>query len=241
MKITPRKSRNVRALACAACLLAGCGSRTSQGDTVAFDKLTSDFVYGSLALSPTSATQAGYHMHNGVALDGQLDDFSAAGIAASRKFAVDMQNRIAAYEKAATDAKTLDKEQAADTAIMKNSIALSLLDLDSIQSYKHNPTVYVELAGNALFECYMLNYASADTRFGHITQRLEKLPALFEQAKANLVDAPEVWNRVAQEENTGNIDLIDKTLRAAVPAAENLRMIGLQPQRSPRYAILIAS
>ena len=43
---------------------------------------------------------------------------------------------------------------------------------------------------------------------------------LFEQAKANLVDAPEVWNRVAQEENAGNIDLIDKTLRQDVPDAQ---------------------
>ena len=40
------------------------------------------------------------------------------------------------------------------------------------------------------------------------------MPALFDQAKANLVDAPEVWNRVAREENDGNIGLIDKTLRA---------------------------
>ena len=43
------------------------------------------------------------------------------------------------------------------------------------------------------------------------------MPALFEQAKANLTDAPEVWNRVAREENDGNIALIDKTLRDAVP------------------------
>jgi len=31
------------------------------------------------------------------------------------------------------------------------------------------------------------------------------------------VDAPEVWNRVATEENDGNIELIDKTLRNAAP------------------------
>jgi len=31
------------------------------------------------------------------------------------------------------------------------------------------------------------------------------------------VDAPEVWNRVAAEENDGNIELIDKTLRNAAP------------------------
>jgi uncharacterized protein (DUF885 family) len=34
------------------------------------------------------------------------------------------------------------------------------------------------------------------------------------------VDAPEVWNRVAREENKGNIELIDKTLREASPDAQ---------------------
>jgi uncharacterized protein (DUF885 family) len=92
-----------------------------------------------------------------------------------------------------------------------------MLELDSIQSYKHNPTVYVEAAGNALFAPYVLNYAPLEKRFEQITKRLEKMPGLFEQAKANLVDAPKVWNRVAQEENQGNLDLIDKTLRGAVP------------------------
>ena len=43
------------------------------------------------------------------------------------------------------------------------------------------------------------------------------MPALFEQAKANLLDAPEVWNRVAREENEGTIGLVDKDLRAGVP------------------------
>ncbi len=183
-----------------------------------FDKLTSDFVYGSLALSPSNATQAGYHIHNGVALDGLLDDYSAAGIQASRDFYTEMQSRVSLL-----DPKTLDKEQSADADIMKNNIGLSLLELNSIQSFKHNPTVYVELAGNALFECYMLNYAPVEKRFGDIASRLEKMPALFEQAKANLTDAPEVWNRVAREENQGNIDLIDKTLRAAAPEAQKAR------------------
>ena len=41
----------------------------------------------------------------------------------------------------------------------------------------------------------------------------------MQQGQANLMDAPEIWNRVAREENEGNLDLIDKTLRAKVPAA----------------------
>jgi uncharacterized protein (DUF885 family) len=177
-----------------------------------FDQLVDDFVYGSLALSPVGATSTGYHQHNGSSLDEALDDYSPAGIEAIRKFYLGFQDRLAALQTAA-----LDKEQRADVDIIRSNLNLAMLDLNDVQSYKHNPTAYVELAGNALYTPYMLNYAPKEQRFAHIIRRMEKLPALFEQAKANLVDAPDVWNRVAREENAGNIDLIDKTLRQEVP------------------------
>ena len=177
-----------------------------------FDKLTDDLLYGSLALSPVSATQTGYHEHNGVQLDELLDDYSPAGIDNQRKFYEGFQTRIAALNSA-----VLDKEQQADLQIIRNNLELALLELNTIQSYKHNPTVYVELAGNALFTPYVLEYAAKDRRYQHIIKRLQKIPVLFDQARANLSDAPEVWNRVAREENEGTIGLIDKTLRGAVP------------------------
>jgi uncharacterized protein (DUF885 family) len=180
-----------------------------------FDKMTHDLIYGSLALSPVAATQAGLHIYNNVLLDNLLDDYSPLGIEEARKFYQEFQSRFAAL-----DQNGLDKEQKADLQIINDNIGLQLLEFDTIQSYKHNPTVYVELAGNAVFVPYMLKYAPKEKRFRHIVNRLEKMPALFEQAKANLVDAPEVWNRVAREENDGNIDMIDKTLRAEVPDSE---------------------
>lgn len=194
-------------------ILTGCSSSTNPAAD--FEKLTQDFIYGALALSPVSATGNGYHVHNGVPLDELVDDYSAGGLDQQRNFYKDFQMRIAAL-----DASKLDREQRVDLDILRNNIELGLLELDTIQSYKHNPTIYVELAGNALFTPYMLNYAPLEKRFDHITRRLERLPALFDQAKAALVDAPEVWNRVAQEENDGNIGLIDKTLRDAAPESK---------------------
>jgi uncharacterized protein (DUF885 family) len=198
-----------------ALLLISVGGCSRQNPAMVFDKLTQDFLYGSLALSPVSATATGYHSHNGVPLDELVDDYSAGGLDQQRNFYKDFQLRIGAL-----DAATLDKEQRVDLEIIKSNVELALLELDSIQSYKHNPTVYVELAGNALYTPYMLNYAPIEKRFGHIIKRLERIPALFDQAKANLVDAPEVWNRVAREENDGNIGLIDKTLRDAAPESQ---------------------
>ena len=195
--------------------LTSCGDRkTPPAGTPPFDQLVDDFVYGSLALSPAGATGTGYHQHNGKSLDEAMDDWSPAGIKAVHDFYTDFAARLAAVDQSA-----LDKEQRADVAIIHNNIELALLDLNEIQSYRHAPQSYAELVGNALYTPYILNYAAKEVRFGHIIKRLEKVPALMEQAKANLVDSPEVWNRVAREENSGNIDLIDQTLRKETPDA----------------------
>jgi len=80
------------------------------------------------------------------AVDGRCRDGGHAGIESQRKFWNGLKTRIDAL-----NAASLDNEQRADLDIMKNQINLALLELTTIQSYKHNPTVYVELAGNALF------------------------------------------------------------------------------------------
>ena len=131
--------------------------------------LTDDFVYGSLALSPSSATSAGYHQHKGVNLDEQIDDFSAAGIDQQHKFYSDFHNRLASIQQ-----DSLSAEDRADYQIIDNQVNLSLLDFEKIQSYRHNPTVYVELVGNALFNPFVLEYAPLDKRYRAIIQRLAK-------------------------------------------------------------------
>lgn len=183
-----------------------------------FDQLVDDFVFGTLALSPSAATSFGYHVHHGTSLDDILDDFSPAGITASRDLLVGMEARIAKL-----DAASLDPEQRADVDIMRNAIGAARLELDEIQSYRHNPTTYVELLGNALYTPYVLQYAPIAERYRHIINRLNKVPELIRQAQANLEDSPEVWNRVAREENAGNVSLIDTTLRADCPADARMR------------------
>jgi uncharacterized protein (DUF885 family) len=183
-----------------------------------FEQLVDDFVFDTLALSPAAATSFGYHVHHGASLDDVLDDFSPAGIAASRDLLHEMDARIAKL-----DAASLDAEQRADIDIMRNAIGASRLDLDEIQSYRHNPTTYVELLGNALYTPYVLQYAPIGERYRHIINRLSKVPELIRQAEANLENSPEIWNRVAREENAGNVSLIDTTLRADCPSDVRMR------------------
>ena len=179
-----------------------------------FSKTIDDFVYGSLALSPVAATSAGYHEHNGLKLDERLDDVDRGGIAEQRQFYNGFRDRLALIKP-----ESLRPEDRADYEVIQNQVNLALLDLNRIQSFRHNPTLYVELIGNALFSPFVLQYAPVETRYRHIIQRLFKVPNFLQDAQGMLVDSPEVWNNVAQQENDGNIDLIDKTLRAKVPEA----------------------
>ncbi len=188
-------------------MMEGCAARPSE-----FQGAVEDFVYSSLALSPVSATQAGYHVHQGVRLDQRLDDFSPAGIDEQRRFFEGFRSRLQSFPES-----KLKAEDRADRRMMEDQISLALQDLETTQSWRHNPTLYVELIGNAMFAPYSLNYAPKVRRYRDIIARLKAVPALLDQAKANLVDAPEVWNRVAQEELDGDIELIDRTLRADVP------------------------
>src|SRR6267378_5482089 len=169
-----------------------------------FEQLVDDFVLGTLALSPATATGFGYHVHHGASLDDMLDDFSPSGIAASRNLLLDIEARIAR-----PDTASLDAEQRADIDVMRNALGASRLELDEIQGYRHNPTIYVELLGNGLYTPYVLQYAPAPERYRHIINRLGKIPELIRQAETNLQDSPEGWNRVARDENTGNIGLIN--------------------------------
>jgi len=188
-------------------------ARAEPGDRQ-FSRVVEDFVFGSLALSPVTASTVGYHKHHDEMLEDRLDDFSAAGIKASINLQRDIEARIERL-----DPKVLNAEQRADIDIIRDAIQATRLDIEEVQSYRHNPTIYVELVGNALYTPYVLHYAAADERFKHIIQRLIRIPQLVRQGEQNLVDSPEIWNKVAREENAGNIDLIDGVLRSSCPKA----------------------
>lgn len=181
--------------------------------TTNFDQLVEEFVYQSLAQSPVAATQAGYHVHRGIRLDERLDDYGPEALARQRLF-----YRVVRQKLERLDRSRLDAQQRADYQIIADQVALALLDLERIESWKYSPTLYVELAGAALFEPFVREYAPLPVRFRHIIARLQLLPRLFEQAQQNLQAAPVEWTQVAQEELDGVRRLIDETLRKEAPA-----------------------
>jgi len=195
------------------------------GASAKFAKLSEEFIHETLALSPSNASQAGYHKHvdpktgKTVALDAQLDDVSVAGYAEQRRVYTRWRERF----RTETPVASLGLEDAADWQLIDDQIALQLLEFDRIQNYKHNPTVYVELLGGALFQPLTDEYAPQDVRLGEVLSRVAAIPRFLEQAKSQLVDADPIFVKVAVEENDGNLDLIEHMIAPAIPEGSKLR------------------
>ena len=194
------------------------GQTSPNAGSSTFLELAEQFVHESLALSPASASGAGYHKHKDprtgqvIELDAELDDVSPNGMAAQRRFYEEWRGRF--------PQTSLGVEDATDLRLIRDQIDLNLLEFDRIENYKHNPTVYVELLGGALFQPLTDEYAPKDVRLGHILSRISEIPRFLSQAKEELVDSDPIFIKVAVEENSGNVDLIENTIAKEILAGE---------------------
>ncbi|MGB6194576.1 MAG: DUF885 domain-containing protein [Terracidiphilus sp.] len=190
-----------------------------------FSRLCEDFIHQTLALSPATASQVGYHEHldpktgKTIALDALLDDMSPAGVAEQRRVYAAWRQRF----RTETPKASLNPEDAADWQLIDDQIALNLLEFDRIQSYRHNPTLYVELIGNALFQPLTDNFAPQSVRLNDILSRIAAIPVFLGQARADLLDADPIFIKVAAGENEGNVDLIQNTIANAVKTDPRLK------------------
>ena len=189
-----------------------------------FAQMTDQFVKESLALSPVTASAAGYHKYpdpktgKAIDLDAQLDDVSPQSFAVQDKFYREWRQR---FQKE-TPVASLNPQDAADYRLIDDQIALNLLEFEHIQNYKHNPTGYVELIGNGMFLPLSQNYASKEARLGDVVSRIGQIPRYLAQVKSELTDADAIFISTAVDENEGNLNLID-TVGAEVPAGSPLR------------------
>src|SRR5580700_8802401 len=181
--------------------------------TPEFETVARDFVYTTLSFSPVTASGQGLHKYNGQDFDQDLDDISFLSIQKQRDYYIGLHKRLKAFDKDA-----LSSEDRADYDIIDTQIGLALFDFDIAQSWRHSPQSYVELLGSALFNPFVLEYAPKPERYEHIIERLQKIPGFIGIAERQVGQTPPIWAQVAKEENDGNIDLVDKTLREGVPA-----------------------
>jgi len=188
-----------------------------------FAQLSDLFMKESLARSPSNASQVGYHKHvvpasgkkpaKTLILDAMLDDMSNGFMQDQIKF---YKNWKARFAKECQGDK-LDPQNEADLDLLNDQIDLNLLELERIQNYRHNPTVVVEMIGSALFQPLTSNYAPKETRVSHVLSRIQQIPRVLDQVKEYLDSADPIFVSTAIEENVGNIDLLETTVKKEIP------------------------
>ena len=172
----------------------------SQADT-AFADLSQRALDGWFQLSPVSATQTGEHRY-----DGELDDLSAQG----RQKALDFSKKILA-ELEAMDVSQLSRENQVDAAILRNQLRYDIWNAETLQSWAWDPQAYSGLAGSAIYGLMAREFAPMPDRLQSATARMEKIPALLAQARANLDPArvPKVHAETVARQNAGILSIVE--------------------------------
>ncbi len=188
----------------------GC-SRKSSGD---FPQFAGEAIDQILAFSPVNASAQGMHTYKGHDLDRELDQPGYFAVQKQRDYYIGLHKRMQEFDK-----NSLSPEDRADYDMLDYQIGLALFEFDIERTWLRSPQSWVELLGSALFNPLVLEYAPKEKRFGDIVARLQQVPGYVQLVQAQTAMVPPVWAQVAKEENDGNIELIDKTLREAAPAS----------------------
>src|SRR5690606_13216347 len=106
-------------------------------------------------------------------------------------------------------------------AMLRNQLRYDLWDLETMQSWAWDPQVYSQLAGGALYTLMAREFAPLPDRLRSATARMEKLPALFAQARENLDPArvPKIHAETVAKQNKGLLSLVDQFI---TPNADQL-------------------
>lgn len=196
-------------------LSADAAATTTPPATTAADAQFADFAKrwldGSLRLSPVSATQTGDHR-----FDAQLDDLSAEGRAKSLAFSKQM---LAELEK--MDRSRLSRDNQVDAALLRNQLRFDVFNAERLQEWAWNPKSYTELEGAALFTLMARDYAPMPDRLRSATARMEELPTLFAQMRANLDPkrVPLIYAQTASKQIGGALEIVDSMI---TPNAKDL-------------------
>ena len=167
----------------------------------AFTDLSARALEGWFQLSPVSATQIGDHR-----FDGELDDLSEAGRARGLEFS---QGILAELQ--ALDVSALSRENQVDAAILRNQLQYDIWNAQTLQGWAWDPQLYSGLAGQAIYGLMAREFAPLPERLKSATARMQKIPALLAQARANLDPArvPKVHAETVARQNAGVLGIVD--------------------------------
>src|SRR4030095_6748605 len=99
-----------------------------------------------------------------------------------------------------------------DAELIENQIKGELLDLETLETWRHNPMNYVGVPGGAIDLLMKRNFAPAPERLRSVIARLKGVPALLEAMKANIQNPPHEFTDLAFRMAHGSVGFFKDTV-----------------------------
>ncbi|MGD0243902.1 MAG: DUF885 domain-containing protein [Streptosporangiaceae bacterium] len=156
---------------------------------------------------PSIATGLGDHR-----FDARLADPSAQALEAERSSLDAWDRRLAALGQ-----DTMSAEHQVDVAMMANSVARRIFELDELREHTWNP-LHAN-PGRAIYQLLAREFAPLPERLESVAGRLAEIPVALAEARRQLGRMPRVHLETAIGQFDGTIALVSKNIDAALEAA----------------------
>ncbi|MEP7014756.1 MAG: DUF885 domain-containing protein [Verrucomicrobiota bacterium] len=164
-----------------------------------FEKIARDYVEGFLGSHPEYATELGDHR-----FDGLLTDYSPQ----ARERLLMSAKEFRELLKKSGDASQLTGPNQVDAQILRENIDNEIFKLEELKEEEWNPLIYNQSLANSLYLIVARDYDAPEARVPNLRKRMEAIPRVIEQAKANLQHSPRICTETAIEQTQGSINLV---------------------------------
>src|SRR5438552_10737621 len=179
-----------------------------------FEKIAKDYVENYLSSHPEFATELGDHRFDGVLTDYTPDTRSRMLVTAKQ-----VREALKKFE----DYKQLTGANQVDVRILRENVDYEIFRLEELREAEWNPLVYNQSLANSLYLLVARDFDSAEKRIPNLRSRLEAIPNVITEAKANLQHPPRVYTETATEQIEGAINLVRNGLDPLLNQAPQLK------------------
>jgi len=167
-----------------------------------FQKIAHDYVERQLETNPEEATELGDHR-----FDGRLTDYSPEARAKQLAIQKEFRDKLNAI-----DGSQVTGANNVDFRILKENIDYKIFQAEELKEPDWNPLVYNQSLANSLYLLVARDFAPPEKRIPNLRQRIEEIPRVIAQAKANLQHPPRVHTETTIEQTQGAINLVREGL-----------------------------
>jgi uncharacterized protein (DUF885 family) len=167
-----------------------------------FQKIAYDYIEEELTANPEQATELGDHR-----FDSQLTDYSAQARAKELATQKEFRDKLNAL-----DGSQLTGANNVDFRILKENIDYQIFRAEELKEPEWNPLVYMQSLANSLYLLVARDFAPPEQRIPNLRQRMEAIPRVIAQTKANLQHPPRIHTETAIEQAQGAINLVREGL-----------------------------